>query len=35
MATTLVWTFIISVAYLVTDLLYALVDPRVTLVKEN
>jgi ABC-type dipeptide/oligopeptide/nickel transport system permease component len=35
MATTLVWTFIISFAYLVTDLLYALVDPRVTLVKEN
>lgn len=35
MATTLVWTFIISVAYLITDLLYALVDPRVTLVKEN
>ncbi|MEO6050300.1 MAG: ABC transporter permease [Pyrinomonadaceae bacterium] len=35
MATTLVWTFIISLAYLITDLLYALVDPRVTLVKKN
>lgn len=35
MATTLVWTFIISMAYLITDLLYALVDPRVTLVKEE
>jgi peptide/nickel transport system permease protein len=34
MATTLAWTFIISLAYLITDLLYALVDPRVTLVKE-
>ena len=35
MATTLIWTFIISVAYLITDLLYALVDPRVSLVKEE
>lgn len=35
MATTLIWTFIISLAYLITDLLYALVDPRVTLVKED
>jgi len=35
MATTLVWTFIISLAYLITDLLYALADPRVTLVKEE
>ena len=34
MATTVVWTFIISFAYLITDLLYALVDPRVNLVKE-
>lgn len=34
MATTLVWTAIISTAYLVTDLLYALADPRVSLVKE-
>ncbi|MCA1624235.1 MAG: ABC transporter permease [Acidobacteria bacterium] len=35
MATTLVWTLIISLAYLVTDLLYALADPRVTLLKEE
>ena len=35
MATTLVWTLIISAAYLITDLLYALADPRVTLVKEE
>ena len=35
MATTLVWTAVISTAYLVTDLLYALVDPRVSLVKEK
>jgi ABC-type dipeptide/oligopeptide/nickel transport system permease component len=35
MATTLVWTLIISLAYLLTDLLYALADPRVTLVKEE
>jgi len=35
MATTLIWTFIISAAYLITDLLYALADPRVTLVKED
>jgi ABC-type dipeptide/oligopeptide/nickel transport system permease component len=33
MATTLAWTAIISVTYLITDLLYALVDPRVTYVK--
>ena len=31
MATTLVWTTLISVAYLLTDVLYALVDPRVKL----
>lgn len=31
MATTLIWTTIISVAYLLTDVLYALVDPRVKL----
>ena len=30
MATTLAWTALISLTYLVTDLLYALVDPRVT-----
>lgn len=35
MATTLIWTLIISLAYLITDLLYAFVDPRVTLVKED
>ncbi|HEX8250472.1 MAG TPA: ABC transporter permease [Pyrinomonadaceae bacterium] len=35
MATTLVWTLIISLAYLITDLLYALADPRVTLAKEE
>jgi ABC-type dipeptide/oligopeptide/nickel transport system permease component len=33
MATTLAWTAIISVTYLVTDLLYALVDPRVTYIR--
>jgi peptide/nickel transport system permease protein len=35
MATTIVWTAIISFTYLITDLLYALVDPRVTYVKEK
>jgi peptide/nickel transport system permease protein len=35
MATTLVWTLIISLAYFITDLLYALADPRVSLVKEE
>lgn len=35
MATTLLWTAIISAAYLITDLLYALADPRVTLTKEQ
>jgi len=34
MATTLAWTAVISVAYLLTDLAYAVVDPRVTFVKE-
>jgi peptide/nickel transport system permease protein len=33
MATTLVWTALISVTYLVTDLFYALIDPRVTFVR--
>ena len=33
MATTLAWTAIISMTYLITDLLYALVDPRVTYVR--
>jgi ABC-type dipeptide/oligopeptide/nickel transport system permease component len=35
MATTLVWTVVITLTYLITDLLYALVDPRVTYVKEK
>ena len=35
MATTIVWTAVISASYLVTDLLYALADPRVTLTKEK
>lgn len=35
MATTLVWTLIISIAYLATDLLYALADPRVNLLAED
>jgi len=35
MATTLIWTFIISLSYLITDALYALADPRVSLVKED
>ena len=35
MATTIVWTALISVTYLITDLVYALIDPRVTYVKER
>jgi ABC-type dipeptide/oligopeptide/nickel transport system permease component len=35
MATTLAFTAIISVTYLLTDLAYALIDPRVTFVKET
>jgi peptide/nickel transport system permease protein len=35
MATTLATTAVISIAYLVSDLLYAVVDPRVTFVKEH
>jgi peptide/nickel transport system permease protein len=35
MATTVMWTAIISVTYLLTDLAYAAVDPRVTFVKEK
>ncbi len=35
MATTLAWTTIISATYLVTDLVYAMIDPRVTYVKEK
>ncbi len=35
MATTIAWTTIITLTYLVTDLVYALIDPRVTYVKEK
>lgn len=35
MATTMIWTAIISLTYLFTDIAYALIDPRVTLVKEK
>jgi peptide/nickel transport system permease protein len=35
MATTILWTFLISFTYLITDLVYALLDPRVTFVKET
>lgn len=35
MATTMIWTLIISATYLITDLLYALADPRVNLLKEE
>jgi ABC-type dipeptide/oligopeptide/nickel transport system permease component len=35
MATTLAWTAIISITYLITDLVYSLIDPRVTYVKEK
>lgn len=35
MATTLAWTAIISVTYLLTDLAYAAVDPRVTYAREK
>jgi len=35
MATTLIWTALISTTYLFTDLVYALIDPRVTYVKEK
>jgi peptide/nickel transport system permease protein len=35
MATTLASTAVISIAYLVTDLLYAVIDPRVSFVKET
>ncbi len=33
MATTLVWTALISIIYLLTDLVYAMLDPRVTVIK--
>ena len=35
MATTILWTFLISITYLLTDLVYAGLDPRVTFVKET
>jgi peptide/nickel transport system permease protein len=35
MATTIAWTAIISFTYLITDLIYAWIDPRVTYVKEK
>lgn len=35
MGTTLIWTLIISSAYLLTDLLYALADPRVDLLEKE
>jgi ABC-type dipeptide/oligopeptide/nickel transport system permease component len=35
MASTLIWTFLISITFLLTDLAYALIDPRVTFVKES
>jgi ABC-type dipeptide/oligopeptide/nickel transport system permease component len=35
MATTMIWTVIISITYLITDLVYAAIDPRVTFVKER
>ena len=35
MATTIAWTAIISFTFLITDLIYAWIDPRVTYVKEK
>ncbi len=35
MATTLAWTAIISLTYLITDLVYAAIDPRVTYVRSK
>jgi len=35
MGTTILWTLIISVTYLVVDLVYAAIDPRVTFIKET
>jgi ABC-type dipeptide/oligopeptide/nickel transport system permease component len=35
MATTILWTFMISLTYLLTDMVYAVLDPRVTFVKET
>ncbi len=35
MASTMVWTALISITYMVTDVAYALIDPRVSLVREK
>ncbi len=35
MASTLLWTTLISVTYFITDIVYALLDPRVAFVKER
>lgn len=35
MASTMVWTALISITYMVTDVAYALIDPRVSLVRER
>jgi peptide/nickel transport system permease protein len=35
MASTVIWTALISVTYMITDVVYALIDPRVRLVKEK
>ncbi len=35
MATTLIWTALIGVTYVLTDIAYALADPRITFVKDN
>jgi ABC-type dipeptide/oligopeptide/nickel transport system permease component len=35
MASTMLWTALITVTYLITDIVYALIDPRVTYVKEK
>ena len=35
MGTTILWTFLITLTYLITDFIYALLDPRVTYVKET
>jgi ABC-type dipeptide/oligopeptide/nickel transport system permease component len=35
MASTMLWTAMITVTYLITDIVYAMIDPRVTYVKEK
>ena len=35
MATTILWTFLISITYFLTDMVYAALDPRITYVKET